>query len=145
MMRILPAHILALNYLERAEEFMQAFRNLQADPPPAWPRYFLLTHAVELALRTYLIQTGVPDGKLRGPPLRHNLKQLLIDSVNAGLPVRPAARREIELLDEAHRRFWHRYPREVTKPVFVIDYFEAHGTELLQAVRRSLHPTSPPT
>src|SRR5437879_4016690 len=99
-------------------------------------------HAVELALRAYLIQTGVPDGKLRGPPLRHNLKQLLIDSVNAGLPVRPAARREIELLDEAHRRFWHRHPREVTKPVFVIDYFEAHGTELLQAVRRSLHPTS---
>jgi hypothetical protein len=52
----------ALDMLERAEEFLEAFRQL---PPPArrwisWPRYFLLCHSVELGLKAFLVSRGVP-------------------------------------------------------------------------------------
>jgi hypothetical protein len=78
---ILPA----LDYLERAEDFMEAFRALPSGNPPSWPRYFLLCHAIELALKAFLILRGVSSGTLKSPTFRHNLKQLLAEAVNYGL------------------------------------------------------------
>jgi hypothetical protein len=45
-----PQDLLPFKVLKRAEEFVQAYRDLPKTPPPSWPRYFLFCHAIELAL-----------------------------------------------------------------------------------------------
>ncbi|MGO8798623.1 MAG: hypothetical protein ACLQE9_23480 [Roseiarcus sp.] len=43
-----PQILAPREYLHRAEEFYQAFRDLPAAPPPSWPRYFMSRHSIEL-------------------------------------------------------------------------------------------------
>jgi hypothetical protein len=51
--------LLYVDLFRRAEEFLQAYRDLPKDrPPPDWPRYFLLCHSIELALKAYLSWQG---------------------------------------------------------------------------------------
>jgi hypothetical protein len=61
------------DYLERAKEFMGAFRALPSGNPPSWPRYFLLCHAIELALKGFLVSRysrlqEQPAEAVSGPP-----------------------------------------------------------------------------
>ncbi len=121
-------------FLERAEEFYQAFRDLPPTPPPSWPRYFMLCHAIELALKAYLSARGKSTSSLK--KFGHDLRTLLSSAASAGLPLGVLSYSEIELLDEAHRNFWARYPKEDGKPVFVIDQFEPYAVELLRHVAR---------
>jgi hypothetical protein len=138
--------LLALDYLQRAEDFIGAFRALPPGNPPSWPRYFLLCHAIELALKAFLISRGISSRMLKSAAFRHNLKQLLSEAVNLGLPLGLLARTELEHLDNAHAEFWPRYPRPHAKPVFVIDPFAPYADELLRAVASRLRsiPTAPP-
>jgi hypothetical protein len=57
----------ALDALERADEFLEAFRQLPAPTRRwiSWPRYFLLCHAIELGLKAFLASRGVPSVNLR--------------------------------------------------------------------------------
>jgi len=121
---------------------MEAFRALPRGNPPSWPRYFLLCHAIELALKAFLISRGVSTGKLISPAFRHNLKQLLAEAGNHGLTLGILARSELEHLDEAHAKFWARYPRTDAGAVFVIDPFVPYADELLRAAdfRRKASP-----
>lgn len=129
-----PEFLDRFDLLDRAEEFYVAFKALPATPPPSWPRYFMLCHAVELVLKAYLSSQGMRRGELKKMERRHNLVRLLTDAVNAGLEIGPLARGEIGMLSEAHSKFWHRYPKQDGKPVFVIDPFEPYAIELLEAV-----------
>jgi hypothetical protein len=53
--------LLGHDFFDRAVEFRDAYRALpKTDPPPDWPRYFLFCHAIELVLKAYLAQYGVP-------------------------------------------------------------------------------------
>jgi hypothetical protein len=68
-----PTILQALDYLERAKEFMGAFRALPSGNPPSWPRYFLLCRAVELALKGFLVSRysrseEQPAEAVFGPP-----------------------------------------------------------------------------
>gem|GEM_PF-6567937 len=51
-------------FLARAEEFYQAYRDFTAQSPALWPRYFLLCHSIELALKAY--QRGEKRGGHQG-------------------------------------------------------------------------------
>ncbi len=129
--------LIQFDYLDLADEFMRAFRNLPPGTPPSWPRYFLLCHSIELALKAYLAAQGVPPSELKNT-FGHDLKELLTEAIRLGLAIDVPARTEIELLNEAHTKYWPRYPREDAKPVFVIDHFEPYAAELLQLVRSSI-------
>lgn len=133
-----PQVVLTSDLLERAEEFYTAFKDLPERAPPSWPRYFLLCHAVELALKAYLAMHGKTMGNLKNE-FGHNIERLLDEAVRAGLPLGPLARGEIPRLNEAHVKFWPRYPREKSKPIFVIEQFDAYTRELLCAVRKCIH------
>ena len=111
--------LVPLDFIARAEDFFQAFRALPPGNPPSWPRYFLLCHAAELGLRAFLLSRGARESDLQASAFRHNLKKLLAEAIKRGLALSSSARDEIELLDEAHAKFWHRYPRKEAKPVFV--------------------------
>jgi hypothetical protein len=136
--------LFALDLLDRADEFFSAFRDLPNRGPPSWPRYFLFCHSVELALKAYIVwHSGLTDTEVKNR-FGHDLKKLLTEAVRLGLSLTPSARSGLELLDEAHRKFWPRYPRaEGGLPVFVIDSFEPHAVELIDAVSITLRPKRP--
>jgi hypothetical protein len=135
----MPQPLMALDLLERAEEFYQAYRDLPRRKPPSWPRYFMLCHAIELALKAYILFRGQRTmSQLEKQELGHKLDKLLSEAVTAGLLVGILARSEIELLNEAHTKYWARYPKKDDKPVFVIDDFEVYAVELLRAIATSL-------
>ena len=136
-----------LNLLELAEDFYDAFHKLPEDNPKgiSWPRYFLLCHTIELALKAFL-SPRMSDKELKSSKIRHNIDLLMREAMAKGLNIGDLTAREIVLLNEAHSEYWNRYPQKVCKPVFVIDQFEAHVVELLKAVSGSIRgpEVSPP-
>lgn len=134
--------IIQLQYLELAEEFYKAFRDLpRAGPsglPVNWPRYFALCHATELALKSYLLAHGWTERQIKGKEYRHTISKLMAEAVSIGLAVSVKARADIELLSEAHEKYWPRYPMQTSDPVFTIDQFEKPFIELLTTVTLSL-------
>lgn len=133
------------DHLRLAEDFYQAFTDLPPRPPPqSWPRYFVLSYAIELALKAYLILHGATRKALTDKTLRHNLTELLKQAVKKGLPLSATAQADIKLLQEAHEKFWHRYPKEDSKPVFTIDQFQPAARELLDSVAVAVYGNSSP-
>jgi hypothetical protein len=130
-----PQPIYAYELMERAEDFYKAFKDLPRRHAPDWPRYFLFCHALELALNAFLAARGLTKGQLK--ELHHSLRKLLAEAQRQGLSLSPSTATELELLDEAHSEFWHRYPA-FGKPVFVIDPFAVCLEELFVAVRRAV-------
>lgn len=47
---VCPHGLMPYEFLERAEEFYQAYRPSPRSPP-SWPRYFMLCHSIEVALK----------------------------------------------------------------------------------------------
>jgi hypothetical protein len=131
-----------LQHLELAEEFYKAYLDLPPKGPSGipinWPRYFALCHATELALKAFLLAHGWSDRRIRGRPLRHSISALMTEAVGAGLSVGALARSEIDLLSQSHEKFWHRYPRQTSNPVFLIEHFEQSFVELLRAVAQAI-------
>jgi hypothetical protein len=134
----------ALDALDRAGEFFEAFRQLPvpAGRPISWPRYFLLCHAVEIGLKAFLALHGVPIAKLR-KDFAHKIDPLMREALSKGLNIGTLAASEIMQLDEAHSKHWSRYPRQESKPVFVIDAFEPYVRELLQVLSTSIRGSGP--
>ena len=112
------------DHLRLAQDFYQAFRDLPPRTPQSWPRYFMLCHATELALKAYLAYHGATPKELKAKDVRHSLAELLTRVTNKGLSLSAAAQTDIGLLSEAHEEFWHRYPKENGEPVYTIDQFE---------------------
>jgi hypothetical protein len=64
---------LPFEYLNFAEQFHNAFHELaERHPTASWPRYFLLCHSIELALKAHLLLRGAsPEERWDGvPPVR---------------------------------------------------------------------------
>lgn len=128
------------DHMQLAEDFFQAYRDLPRRlPPRSWPRYLMLCHAVELALKAYLLQHGATPKDLKAKALRHSINELLTRATNKGLLLSPAVQTEIRLLHEAHEKFWHRYPKENSKPVYIIEQFESPTRQLLDAVTATVY------
>ena len=53
------------DFLERAEEFLQAYKKLERQGLFDWARYLLIGHAVEVALKAFLLPQGWTMAKLR--------------------------------------------------------------------------------
>jgi HEPN domain-containing protein len=134
-----PEILIAGDFLERAEEFLRACRALPKRTPPDWPRYFMACHAVELALKAFLAARGRSVDEL-AKGFGHDLKKLLDEAMSEGLTIGVLARGELEQLNEAHTRFWHRYPKFDSKPVFIIDQFEVYIDELFRHVAQVVRP-----
>ena len=130
-----------LPYLELAEEFYQAFRDLPPNGPSGipvnWPRYFALCHAIELALNAFLLAHGMTEQQLKGSAYGHNITALMAEAILRGLKIDPTVRSNIELLTEPHQKYWPRYPRQ-SGPVVIIDQLEEPSVELLKAVRLAI-------
>jgi HEPN domain-containing protein len=129
-----PNPILPFEYLDFADQFYKAFHELRERPAPlSWPRYFLLCHSIELALKAYLALFGTAPAELKYD-FGHKLDELVDEAVAKGLSLTTTTQDAIKHLKEAHTELRHRYPAEKAKPVYIIEQFIPTARELLKAV-----------
>jgi hypothetical protein len=125
----------------RAMEFEKAYHAVPEMPPLSWPRYFLLCHSIELALKAFLTFHGESESDLK--LIGHDLKKLLKHAERCGLKLTPGTQRAVKLLARAHNEHWARYPNEDIRLVYAIEQFEKNAAELLQQVRVAIYPPPP--
>jgi hypothetical protein len=139
--------ILPYDFFGRALQFKRAFGELPAPdyPPDDWPRYFMLCHAIELALKAYLAANGISYKQLKDG-FGHNLSAALTEATNKGLSLTAATQAAINTLNEAHTKFWHRYPTPEGGPWSfpLIGYFESAARELIEQVDKHLTDKNEP-
>ena len=120
----LPASLKAADYLTRARQY-RAQANKLADMEgnqPNWPKHFLMTHAMELAIDAYLIfEAGLSDGK---EPSGHDLLRNYNKAVQRGLKSSALVLEKLPHLSGLHKKHYARYPKIEAKPfpVFISDY-----------------------
>ena len=84
---MIASPILHFEFFDRATEFRRGYKTLpNSGRPPEWARYLLFYHAMELALKAYLIQQGVSEEDLKYE-FGHDTKKLVNEAVNRGLPL----------------------------------------------------------
>jgi hypothetical protein len=76
------------------------------------PIYWEISHAIELALKAFLLSTGMTEGELRGPAVRHNLRELLDRALANDLALPNDVIGVIQGLSPAHAAFYFRYGHE---------------------------------
>ena len=109
----------AQQYLHRARMFRAAAIELvdYVGPEQNWPKYALLTHAIELALKAFADHaesSGTPPGK---EPKQHDLTGWYQLALSYGLPPAPGVADHIEILNELHRTHYSRYPQQSARPI----------------------------
>jgi hypothetical protein len=111
---------MAQQYLHRARMFRAAASELSdyVNGEQYWPKYALLTHAIELSLKAfahYSIEIG------KSPPLKepkqHDLRGWYQLALQYGLPNEPTVAESIDVLNELHLTHYTRYPQNRATPV----------------------------
>jgi len=108
-----------LQYMHRARQFRRAAMQMAdyVNGDQFWPKYALLTHAIELALKAFVnhsTPSGMPVGK---EPKQHDLLGWYRLAVECGLPDDAGIDENIEYLNELHRIHYMRYPQRNSNPV----------------------------
>jgi hypothetical protein len=110
----------AQQYLHRARMFRAAaielpdYRNTE----PFWPKYALLTHAIELSLKAFALHS-IEQGR-QSPtkePKQHDLLGWYRLAVDYGLADEPGMAEYIALLNELHFGHFTRYPKHRAMPL----------------------------
>ena len=84
-----------------------------------WPRIALLMHAIELALKAYVLD-AVERGSHAAPavaPANHDLEGWYQIAVDFGLPNEALVSEEVAVLNELHKPHFARYPQAAIRPV----------------------------
>jgi hypothetical protein len=114
-----PAGNIAQQYLHRARMFRDAARRLPdySNAEQYWPKYALLTHAIELSLKAFAqhsVENGTPPGK---EPKQHDLLAWYLLALEYGLKDEPSIKDNIDLLNQLHLTHYTRYPQDRSSPV----------------------------
>jgi len=106
-----------------------------------WPKYALLTHAIELSLKAFAdhsVATGKPPGK---EPKQHDLSGWYKLALHYGLPDEPGVAENIDILNELHRTHYTRYPlRPATRIPDASDIADSTVEHLISTFTRSINP-----
>jgi hypothetical protein len=76
-----------------------------------WPKYALLTHAIELSLKAFAqhsVENGKPPGK---EPKQHDLLGWYQLALEYGLPNEPSVADNLDVLNQLHLTHYTRYPQ----------------------------------
>jgi len=129
------------NFWELAQQYHQAYRTLPPQPYPIyWPPYLLLGHAVEMALKAFLLSRGIPLARIKTGG--HDLKRLRKMAAAKGLELTDATARMIDKpIAHMHGNLLARYPDyagAMRNGVIVISECEAAVDELMRQVRMAM-------
>jgi hypothetical protein len=113
MFSISPAGNMAQQYLHRARMFRDAAIPLPdyLNGEQFWPKYALLTHAIELSLKAFAqhsVENGKPPGK---EPKQHDLLGWYQLALEYGLPDEPSVANNLDVLNQLHLTHYTRYPQ----------------------------------
>jgi hypothetical protein len=115
-----PAGDIAQQYLHRARMFRSAAAELPdyRNAEPFWPKYALLTHAIELSLKAFA-RHSIQNGKVAPlkEPAQHDLEGWYRVAVEYGLSDEPGIKGNIAVLNELHRTHYTRYPQDRSAPI----------------------------
>jgi hypothetical protein len=104
----------AQQFLHRARMFKSAADQLVAysNAEQNWPRYALLLHATELALKSYAKQCEIQGAVLGKQPANHDLQAWYELAVRHGLKDDSRIARHISYLSDIHFTQFTRYPQQ---------------------------------
>jgi hypothetical protein len=129
----------AQQYLHRAKQFRDAAAELVGyrSSEPNWPKYALLTHAIELALKAFAFHSA-GDGPIANEPKQHDLVGWYNVAVSYGLEDERTISENINLLHEMHNIHFMRYPKQLSGPVpnldIIVDQTVEHLITTLTAI-----------
>jgi hypothetical protein len=109
----------AQDYMHRARMFRNAAipMNDYVNGEQFWPKYALLTHAIELALKAFA-RHSVAAGKHRlQEPRQHDLSGWYNLAILYGLSDKPGVADSINALNELHFNHFTRYPQRRFAPL----------------------------
>jgi hypothetical protein len=130
-------------YLHRARMFRDAAVGLSdyKSGEPFWPRYALLTHAIELALKAYVRHCVAPSGAPVNEPKQHDLSGWYKLALHYGLQDDPTITNNVDVLNELHSTHYSRYPQRRSSPVPAGDIIlDSTVNHLIDACTRSINP-----
>jgi hypothetical protein len=109
----------AQQFLHRARMFRDAAIKLVAytNAEQNWPRYALLLHAIELALKAFAKQREVEGRTLGKLPHNHDLQAWYDLAVQHGLKDDPRIAMNVPYLTDLHFTHFARYPQQHSNPV----------------------------
>jgi len=130
-------------FFDRARAFRRAYETLQSSGRPLeWPKYLLFYHAMELALKAYLIRQGVSEQDLT-KKFSHDMKKLVNAAVSRGLTLPPGSQGMIAGLGgqppdlvTVPPHIKPRYPPH--SPVYSLGQFQPYMEYLFNAVAKAL-------
>jgi hypothetical protein len=123
----------AQQFMHRARMFRDAATELVAytSSEQNWPRYALLLHACELALKGFLKQCEMRGAQLGKEPHNHDLKGWYELAVQHGLKGDPQIAQYITDLTDLHFTSYPRYPQARATPVRDLSIIAAETTQYL--------------
>jgi hypothetical protein len=133
----------AQQYLHRARMFMDAAISLPDywKAEQCWPKYALLTHAIELSLKAFAhhsVAIGKPPGK---EPKQHDLSGWYKLALQYGLRDDPSVAENIDILNELHLTHYTRYPQHRATPIPGASVIAGSTVEhLISMVTQSINP-----
>ena len=107
------------DYMHRARQFREAAMSLPdyKGGEQFWPKYALLTHAIELALKAYVRHSAFNRNSVLKQPKQHDLSGWYQLALQYGLTNEPGVADNIDLLNELHFNHYSRYPQNRSRPI----------------------------
>jgi hypothetical protein len=130
-------------YLHRARMFRNAAIGVSdyVNGEPFWPRYALITHAIELALKAFVRHCAAGAAQPLQEPRQHDLSGWYALALQYGLQNDPTIARNIDVLNELHSTHYSRYPQHGSTPIpageFILDTTVDH---LIETFTQTLNP-----
>lgn len=115
---IQPSGTEAQQYLHRARQFREAAMHLpdSRNGEQNWPKYALITHAIELALKGFVVHCAA-GARIPNEPKQHDLAGWCEVAVQRGLVLAPKSMIDIGVLNELHFNHFMRYPARLSGPI----------------------------
>jgi hypothetical protein len=140
-----PPPFEARGFLHRARLYRDAAIKLGPDiinGEPNWPKWFLMTHAIELAIRSFCVfRADISPPPVGQPPRNHDLIGLYDYAVKNGLPRDPLVTTDLPHLSELHEIHYARYPKKETKPIALISQYDDLVDKLFADVGKAISLT----
>jgi hypothetical protein len=106
-----------MGQLGLAQEFFGAARaSVNSEQFAIRPTYWEISHAIELALKAFLLSKGVTEEELMKKSVRHNLERLVDMAIKRDLALPDDVVGVIQGMSLAHRSFYFRYGHEEQPP-----------------------------
>jgi hypothetical protein len=143
--RPLPPALESQRFLARARQFRRVAIGLpdMDGPEPNWPKWFLVTHAIELAIKAFIVSRE--DLDVQAPaeakqPANHDLVGLYDYAILYGLQRNPLITSDLPHLSELHQDHYARYPHAQARPVALIAQFDDLVDQLFADVAKATDP-----